>query len=104
MRNFSMQKPIAALIAAIFLLPLASIHAQPYPSRPIRFVISFGPGSASDVLARIAGQELYQSLGQPIVVLPKPGADGGLSAMEDKRSAADGHTLLGRANTSRARL
>src|SRR5262245_53648843 len=103
-RSFPMQRLAAPLISAVFLLPLASLQAQSYPSRPIRFVISFGPGSASDVLARIAGQELYQLLGQPVVVLPKPGADGGLSAMEVKRSAADGHTLLGRANTSRARL
>src|SRR5262249_53069023 len=65
-----MQRLLAALIVALLSLPLA--HAQSYPSKPIRFVISFGPGSASDVLARIAGQELYQSLGQPIVVLPKP--------------------------------
>jgi tripartite-type tricarboxylate transporter receptor subunit TctC len=69
-------------------------QAQPYPSRPIRFVIPFGPGSASDALARIAGQELAQSLGQPIVVVHKPGADGALSAIEVKRSAPDGYTFL----------
>ena len=97
-----MQRPTAALIAAVFFLPQAAIHAQPtstgsgqaYPSKPIRFVIPFGPGSASDVLARIAGQDLSQSLGQPIVVVPKPGADGALSALDVKRSAADGYTFL----------
>src|SRR5262245_4565207 len=101
-RSFPMQRLAAPLISAVFLLPLASLQAQSYPSRPIRFVISFGPGSASDVLARIAGQELYQSLGQPIVVLPKPGADGGLSAMEVKRSAADGYTFLFGSNSALA--
>jgi tripartite-type tricarboxylate transporter receptor subunit TctC len=70
------------------------VHAQPYPSRPIKFVIPFGPGSASDALARIAGQELAQSLGQPVVVIPKPGADGALSAIEVKRSPPDGYTFL----------
>jgi tripartite-type tricarboxylate transporter receptor subunit TctC len=92
-----MQKRIAGLCAAFFLLPAAALHAQPaanYPSRPIRFVIPFGPGSASDVLARIAGQELTQAIGQPVVVVPKPGADGSLSALEVKRAAADGYTFL----------
>src|SRR5687767_11914160 len=89
-----MQKLIAALIAAVIFLPPAAIHAQPYPSRPIKWVIPFGPGSATDTLARIAGQDLSQSLGQPVVVVPKPGADGALSALEVKRSAADGYTFL----------
>lgn len=105
-----MQKLIAALISSVLFLPLAATHAQPtstssgqaYPSKPIRFVISFGPGSASDVLARIAGQDLSQSLGQPVVVLPKPGADGALSAMDVKRSAADGYTFLFGTNSALA--
>jgi tripartite-type tricarboxylate transporter receptor subunit TctC len=89
-----MQKLIAAALAAVLLLPQAVVHAQPYPSRPIKFVVPFGPGSASDTLARIAGQELAQSLDQPIVVINKPGADGALSAIEVKRSAPDGYTFL----------
>ena len=89
-----MQRFIAAALAAVLLLPQAGADAQPYPSRPIKFVIPFGPGSASDTLARIAGQELTQLLGQPIVVIPKPGADGALSAIEVKRSAPDGYTFL----------
>src|SRR5688572_6007950 len=97
-----MQKLIATLIAAVLLLAHATTHAQPYPSKPIRFIISFGPGSASDALARIAGQELTQSMGQPIVVLPKPGADGALSGMELKRSAADGYTFLFGSNSALA--
>jgi tripartite-type tricarboxylate transporter receptor subunit TctC len=57
-------------------------------------VLAFGPGSASDALARIAGQELSQSLGHPVVVVHKPGADGALSALDVKRSAPDGYTFL----------
>ena len=97
-----MQRLTAALIAAVLFLPPAALRAQSYPTKPIRFVISFGPGSASDVLARIAGQELYQSLGQPIVVLAKPGADGGLSGMEVKRATADGYTFLFGSNSALA--
>jgi tripartite-type tricarboxylate transporter receptor subunit TctC len=105
-----MQKGIVALIAALLLMPQAVLHAQPaakgadqaYPSKPIRFVVSFGPGSASDVLARIAGQALTQSMGQPIVVVPKPGADGAISALEVKRANADGYTFLFGTNSAYA--
>ncbi len=89
-----MKRLVAAALAAILFLPLAAAHAQPWPSRPIKFVIPFGPGSASDTLARIAGQELGQALGQPIVIVNKPGADGALSAIEVKRSPPDGYTFL----------
>jgi tripartite-type tricarboxylate transporter receptor subunit TctC len=89
-----MKRLLAAALAAVLFLPQAVVHAQPYPSRPIKFIIPFGPGSASDALARIAGQELAQSLGQPVVVVHKPGADGALSAIEVKRSAPDGYTFL----------
>jgi tripartite-type tricarboxylate transporter receptor subunit TctC len=95
-------KLIVGLAAALLFLTQIAVQAQPYPSRPIRFVISFGPGSASDALARITGQELMQSFGQPIVVVPKPGADGALSGLEVKRSAADGYTFLFGSNSALA--
>ena len=97
-----MQKLIAVVVAALIWLPHAATYAQPYPNKPIRFIISFGPGSASDALARIAGQELYQSIGQPIVVFPKPGADGALSGLEVKRAAPDGYTFLFGSNSALA--
>jgi tripartite-type tricarboxylate transporter receptor subunit TctC len=96
-RKWIVHKWIATLLAAAGFLLHTALHAQPnasYPSRPIRFFIPFGPGSASDVLARIAGQELSQAMGQPIIVIPKPGADGALSALEVKRATADGYTFL----------
>ena len=96
-----MQKVIATLVAALFLLSHAAMAQTPsagggqaYPAKPIRFVIPFGPGSASDTLARIAAQDLMPSLGQPVVVVPKPGADGALSALEVKRAPPDGYTFL----------
>src|SRR5262245_29805882 len=96
-----MRRLLAALFAAVLLLPTAA-PAQSWPARPIRFLISFGPGSASDVLARIAAQELLQSLGQPVVVVPKPGADGGLSGVEIRRATADGYTFLFGSNSALA--
>jgi tripartite-type tricarboxylate transporter receptor subunit TctC len=89
-----MLKTIAAALAALLLLPPVEALAQAYPSKPIRFVIPFGAGSATDALARIAGQELEQMLGQPIIVVPKPGADGALAAGEVKRATPDGYTLM----------
>ncbi|WP_395708094.1 Bug family tripartite tricarboxylate transporter substrate binding protein [Reyranella sp.] len=89
-----MLKKIAAVLAAVLLVPCVAAEAQPYPSKPIRFVIPFGAGSATDALARIAGQELEQTLGQPVIVVPKPGADGALSAGEVKRAPPDGYTFL----------
>lgn len=83
-----------AALTALILLPQTGLRAQPYPSKPIKFVLPFGPGSASDVLARIAGQELTKSLGQPIIIIHKPGADGAISAVEVQRSAPDGYTFL----------
>ena len=97
-----MRKLIASGVIAFLGLAPAALHAQPYPWKPIRFIISFGPGSASDALARIAGQEVSQTLGQPIVVLPKPGADGALSGLELKRAAADGYTFLFGSNSALA--
>ena len=89
-----MKKLIVTLVSAALFAPQAPTHAQSYPSRPIRLVTAFGPGSASDHLARITGQELTASMGQPIVVVHKPGADGAISALEVKRATADGYTFL----------
>ncbi|MBM3650382.1 MAG: tripartite tricarboxylate transporter substrate binding protein [Alphaproteobacteria bacterium] len=89
-----MLKVVAAALAAILLLPQIEASAQAYPSKPIRFVIPFGAGSATDALARIAGQELEQTLGQPVIVVPKPGADGALAASDVKRAAPDGYTFM----------
>jgi tripartite-type tricarboxylate transporter receptor subunit TctC len=88
-----MLKIIGVALAAVLLWPLG-VLAQAYPSKPIRFVIPFGAGSATDALARIAGQELEQTLGQPIIIVPKPGADGALAAGEVKRAAPDGYTFM----------
>jgi tripartite-type tricarboxylate transporter receptor subunit TctC len=85
---------MAAVLAAVSLWLPAAAGAQAYPSKPIRFVLPFGAGSATDALARIAGHELEQTLGQPIIVVPKPGADGALSAGDVKRAAPDGYTFL----------
>lgn len=67
--------------------------AAQYPTRPIRIVIPFGAGSSTDAVMRVLSPALAAALGQPVVIEPRPGADGAVSAIEVARSAPDGYTL-----------
>lgn len=68
--------------------------AQTYPSRPIRIIVPAAPGGGIDILARIVGQKLTESWGQPIVVENRAGASGSLGASLAARAVPDGYTLL----------
>ncbi len=69
--------------------------AQTYPVRPIRMLVGFSPGRPpADVMARLIGQRLYASLGQPIVVENRPGAGGTIAARAVAESDPDGYALL----------
>ncbi len=81
---------LLAVASVAFALPSA---AQTYPSRPIRVVIPFGAGSSTDAVMRIIAPHLSAALGQPIVIDPRPGADGAISGIEISRAAPDGYTL-----------
>lgn len=74
--------------------------AQAFPARPIRMVVPFPAGAATDLAARLVGQQLSASLGQPVVIDNKPGAGGSIAAMEVIRSAPDGYTLLFSSNSA----
>ncbi len=69
--------------------------AQTYPSKPVTIVVSTGPGASNDLEARMYGQKLSESLGQPFVVDYKPGAGTTLAASHVAKSPPDGYTLLG---------
>lgn len=68
--------------------------AQPYPAKPIRVIIPFGPGGPSDLLARTVGQKLTEAWGQQVLIDNRPGANGVVGAELAARSAPDGYTLV----------
>ena len=90
----------AAGFAFSFVLLASVALAQGFPNKPVRLVVPFPAGSATDLAARVVGQNLSTALGQPFVVDNKPGAGGSIAAMEVIRAAPDGYTLLFSSNSA----
>ena len=84
---------IAALVSAAVLGSQAHAQAD-YPSRPIRLIVGFPPGSSADIAARVVGNRMTQMLGQQVVVESKPGAASSIAAAEVARAEKDGYTLF----------
>ncbi|MGE0801303.1 MAG: Bug family tripartite tricarboxylate transporter substrate binding protein [Lautropia sp.] len=82
------------ILALSALLGTAVSAADDYPSRPVKLIVPFAAGSATDMLGRIVGQGLSDKLGQPVVIEPKPGAGTSIGARHVESSAPDGYTLL----------
>lgn len=82
------------LISAALLLCAGVALAQGYPNKPIRIVVPFTPGSATDIMARIVGEKLGTAWGQTVVVENKPGAGGTVGSAFVAKSEPDGYTLL----------
>jgi tripartite-type tricarboxylate transporter receptor subunit TctC len=82
------------LLFAAALLCLASVYAQSYPNRPIRMVVPWPPGQATDLGGRLMAQKLSELLGQPIVVDNRAGAGGTIGTDNAVNSPGDGYTLL----------
>jgi tripartite-type tricarboxylate transporter receptor subunit TctC len=94
----------SGLLALLLALPLVSTEcmAQDYPARVVKIIVPFGAGGPADVTARLIGNALSDSLGQPFVVDNRPGAGAVIGTQEVARSTPDGYTLLMMSNTQTA--
>ena len=81
------------LLAAMVVLASSAGAQEKYPSKPVRVVVPFGPGSATDIVMRIVGEQMRPILGQPVVIENKPGAFGIIAIEEMARARPDGYTL-----------
>jgi len=85
----------AAMAAlALALLGSADIHAQPYPSKPIRMIVPFAPGGPNDIIGRTVGQKLTETWGQTVVVENRGGAGGTIGVDAGAKSPPDGYTMV----------
>jgi tripartite-type tricarboxylate transporter receptor subunit TctC len=87
-------------LALVALVVCAPAFAQPYPNHPVRIVVPFAAGSATDIIARIVAEDLRATLGQPFIVENKPGASAQIGAELVAQSPPDGYTLFVTTNTS----
>jgi len=89
-----MKRASLALACILSIFTVEAAIAQTYPNQPVRIVVPFAAGGAVDSVARIVGQKMSDSLGQPVVIENKPGAGGNLAADTVARAAPDGYTIL----------
>src|SRR5450432_477068 len=102
--RFALALAATLLAAPILLTPIVATpcQAQDYPTRPIKVIVPFGAGGPADVTARLIGNVLQESFGQPFVVENRTGAGGVIGTLEAAKSAPDGYTLLMMSNTQTA--
>lgn len=91
MSGYLMLRVLACCVAILF---ANAGLAQPWPTKPVRLVIPFAPGGPTDIIARLVGQKLTESLGQGMIVESRAGAGGNIGAALVAKSAADGYTVL----------
>lgn len=88
------RRDILASAACLAAAPRAALAQEGYPARPVRMLVPYAPGGATDIVARMVGEEMRRILGQPFVVENKPGAAGILAVETMARARPDGYTLM----------
>jgi tripartite-type tricarboxylate transporter receptor subunit TctC len=88
-----MQSLARAFVAGLVAVPIAAA-AQSYPTKPVKFIVPFAPGGATDISARILGQKLGEMWGQTIVIENRGGAAGNIGGAEAAKASPDGDTLF----------
>src|SRR6202045_3185430 len=88
------RRSVLAGLAGLVALEAREAFAQSYPQKPVSLIVPWAPGGSTDILARIVGQHLYQSMGQPIVIENRTGAAGNIGTGAVARAPADGYTPL----------
>ena len=99
MAGFSFARLLAVALA---IAPWVSAQAEDYPARPVKIIVPFGAGGPADVAARLLGNVLQESLGQPFVIENRTGAGGVIGTLEVAKAPPDGYTLLMMSNTQTA--
>src|SRR4051812_9935800 len=84
---------VGSLVIALLMGLSGLASAQPFPSRPVKIIVPYPPGGVTDLFARVLGQQMQESMGQPFLVENKPGASQMVGAMLVARAPADGYTL-----------
>ena len=92
----------ARILAGLALAAIAASAAAQFPNKPIKLIVPFPAGSATDTISRILGNSVSQSIGQTIVVENKAGADGAIAGAEVAKAPPDGYTLLMATNSPMA--
>ena len=87
-------KSIALAFVAVAFAAPAIAQSGAYPNRPIKMIVPFPPGGGADLTARVVAQKMSESMGQPVVVENKPGANGSIGTEAVAKSTPDGYTLL----------
>src|SRR5688572_14109585 len=89
--RIAMRRMAAGVVISV---ATGAVWAQPYPSKPVKIVVPYGPGTGVDVSARIVGEPLSKNLGQPFVIDNRPGAAGTIGTGAVAAAPPDGYTIL----------
>lgn len=95
MKNFNKIKYL--VITTVLAATAASVQAQPapqFPTKPVRIIVAFPPGSSTDIVARVVGERLTEAWGQNVIIENRPGASGNIGTQVALRANPDGHTLF----------